>query len=165
MSIGGKFAEAFALKPIQTRARKLRAQAELKPKTCGVYFFESPRTGLVKIGRSKNLQKRIGGVQNTKGAPSTELAIWGVIECGEDKLVALEAAMHAAFTGYRVDGEWFALCGGAVLDAAIDAARRICGDDFAVRGLGSDEIPPEKPGWRDPAENDWKRKRRALRGY
>lgn len=153
----------FGLKPIMTTSRRRKAQRAAEKRMCGVYFFEASGSNLVKIGRSSNIERRIAEAIDTAGAPDAELSIWGVVECSKENLVPLERAMHRAFTGTRVAGEWFEARKDLVMHKAIEVAREVCGDNFNVRGLGTDATPAAKPNWRDPADNAAMMKKRAIR--
>jgi DNA-binding XRE family transcriptional regulator len=66
-----------------------------------VYVFKS-ELGLVKIGRSKNSQKRMRQVSNSSGLRLT-------MEHEKETACApaVEAAAHALLVGHRKCGEWF----------------------------------------------------------
>ena len=155
--------DGFALKPIMTAKRRRKQIADTKPKIAGVYFFEAHGTQLIKIGRSANVMNRIRGAVRTIGAPNAPISIWGIIECAPSLLPSLEKAMHNAFLGTRVQGEWFEARKDLALHKAIAIAKDVCGDCFSVRGLGDDVSQSREPNWRDPADNASKMRRRACR--
>lgn len=65
-----------------------------------LYFIEALQTGFIKIGRSKDPERRLS--QLSTGNPS-ELVILGKISGG----LELEAELHKIFTHLRKRGEWF----------------------------------------------------------
>ncbi len=65
------------------------------------YIIESKTSNLYKIGRTRNLQKRL---QMIKGSISYEnLVVYRTFDCD------VEYALHKHFAPYRVVGEWFKL--------------------------------------------------------
>lgn len=69
-----------------------------------VYFVDGNRDkpGLIKIGRSGELKKRIKGLRHMYGF-SLEPILWIFVN---DAYYA-ETVLHDKFAKYRVDGEWF----------------------------------------------------------
>jgi hypothetical protein len=65
-----------------------------------VYLIRSGSDGLVKIGFSKTVHKRLTKMQ--VGSPD-KLTVLRILDGGKE----LEAALHARFKSYRVRGEWF----------------------------------------------------------
>jgi hypothetical protein len=66
-----------------------------------VYFFQSAEGGAVKIGSTRNVQRRLREVQTGHQA---ELRILGVCRGG----TRFERELHDRFDAYRLHGEWFA---------------------------------------------------------
>lgn len=62
------------------------------------YLVLHPGTGLIKIGRTTDIRKRLAALQCGAGQP---LAVLGVIP-GD-----VERELHIRFAGLRVHGEWF----------------------------------------------------------
>lgn len=70
-----------------------------------VYFIQSGKKGAIKIGRTKNLAKRLERLQC--GNPF-ELRVLATIPCGsEEECIGLEARLHRFFRKSRIRGEWF----------------------------------------------------------
>jgi hypothetical protein len=65
-----------------------------------VYLIRSGSDGLVKIGFSETVHKRLTKMQ--VGSPD-KLTVLRILDGGKE----LEAALHARFKSYRVRGEWF----------------------------------------------------------
>ena len=66
-----------------------------------VYFLRSPRTGLIKIGRTRFLQSRLADLEHQY---QETLEVLGVLP---DALDSHEADLHRAFRRSRMQGEWF----------------------------------------------------------
>jgi hypothetical protein len=82
---------------------KLLSGAELPQGKGGVvYFIEAPATGLVKIGKTTDLQKRFAALSTQSPTPLRLLkAIPGYS--------SEERALHKRFREHRRHGEWFEL--------------------------------------------------------
>lgn len=65
-----------------------------------LYFIRSSG-GLVKIGITSNIQKRLANLQTSN---PERLHVWAFIPRGG---IALEKALHRKFINYRTSGEWF----------------------------------------------------------
>jgi Meiotically Up-regulated Gene 113 (MUG113) protein len=66
-----------------------------------VYFVQNERTGLIKIGTTKNVEHRIKQLCSEYKANATLLGfVWGRF--------TLEAELHRRFAAYCERGEWFA---------------------------------------------------------
>lgn len=72
-----------------------------KPKTSYVYFVEASNTGLVKIGRTNNIETRLSGL---RGGSPVPLILRALIET---KYASLEQSLHKQFADQREHGEWF----------------------------------------------------------
>lgn len=69
-----------------------------------VYFIQSD-AGLVKIGKTSNIKKRMSSLQ---GSSPVELKLLHTIPCESDEeAFLLEAALHVRFMASRQRGEWF----------------------------------------------------------
>lgn len=66
-----------------------------------VYFIRDDNSGLVKIGRSYNPEKRRKQLQSE--LHGHDLVILGTMECP----AYVEAELHYKFKDYRENGEWF----------------------------------------------------------
>lgn len=64
-----------------------------------IYFVHSEKTGLIKIGQSKNVFKRIKALRQK----DKSLCILGCVNGS----VLREAQLHEWFFKFNVDGEWF----------------------------------------------------------
>lgn len=71
---------------------------DYNPDNCSVYFVSAG--GLIKIGFSKNHERRIGELGRSGPLPLTTL---GIIPGGRNK----EKALHDRFAEHRKHGEWF----------------------------------------------------------
>ncbi|MBZ9600714.1 GIY-YIG nuclease family protein [Phyllobacterium chamaecytisi] len=67
-----------------------------------VYFAAFPKSGLIKIGISKNVEKRLRDLSKIKGEEAELLFDF-------PGMFPLEGWYHAVFHDWRVVGEWFAL--------------------------------------------------------
>lgn len=76
-----------------------------------VYFIRNKTTGLTKIGRTKELKRRLSEIKRAAlqcGVPFQEVEYIGIIFCcGENADV--ECYAHKLFNDYRRIGEWFEL--------------------------------------------------------
>ncbi len=130
----------FNLRPIVSAKRKRRTQTEWG----FVYFMENRATGLVKIGRTRSLERRVGDVDCAKGTTPGERAYLGWIKVSADRAAKLEAAMHKRFDQYRKDGEWFQIGGLDLLAVASEVSDREVSGDVEIVGLQ----PPAKESLR-----------------
>lgn len=71
-----------------------------------VYFIKNPSTGLVKIGKTIDVVKRLDQLSKEF---KTKLELIGTIE--SDDSIRLEKEIHTLFTSKRVEGEWFNITG------------------------------------------------------
>lgn len=78
----------------------------------GVYFLKSPSTGLIKIGRSRNMYARIDGLR--RGGPE-DLIVIAAFPVRDHR--GAEETFHRMFDFLRVRGEWFRISQEQVLDA------------------------------------------------
>lgn len=78
------------------------------------YIIQCEATGLVKIGRSKNVVERLRALQYVSPTPLSPLAF---LRGG-----LAEHKLHFAFSGHREHGEWFRLSDDALLDLIVCAA-------------------------------------------
>ena len=76
------------------------ASEQSQPASHKVYFVEAVSTGLVKIGWTSNLEKRLYALRRGN---AVELVLLKCIPGDR----AVEAALHRRFRAYRVRGEWF----------------------------------------------------------
>lgn len=87
-----------------------RAGVGVKPKrthqigpASGVYFLKSKVTGLVKIGCSTNVHRRVHEIRAYAGDQDLEFS--GFIWASQPRV--LEASIHRELQGFREHGEWF----------------------------------------------------------
>lgn len=86
------------------KGRKLiAARREKAPRVTNIYFLRAKATGLIKIGRSENVSRRVAKLQTGSSEP---LELIGSIRDSSGGL--LETAIHRDFAAARVRGEWFA---------------------------------------------------------
>lgn len=76
----------------------------------GVYFIEAVGTGLVKIGFSRNVKRRMEYLRTTCPHELRPLLLL------TDGSPALEAELHRQFAHCRVRGEWFRVEDPALLE-------------------------------------------------
>ena len=68
-------------------------------------YFISDRCGHIKIGRTKDVGKRLEALQIAHALP---LRLIAYICCGtSDDAIELEKILHSRFYLYRLNGEWF----------------------------------------------------------
>lgn len=100
----------------------------------------------VKIGISKNIERRIGQLQT--GSPH-KLKLMGYIEANNDK--KLEKTLHKKYSNHRGIGEWFCLNACAVLDELCIKSTRsyitVSDDPFEICSHDSDGIPEFVGAW------------------
>lgn len=84
-----------------------RARAELARRASGyvvgsetIYFIRMGEDGPIKIGRTRDVQERLAGLQT---ANPYKLSILATIVAP----TILELQIHAYFNEYRLEGEWF----------------------------------------------------------
>lgn len=78
-----------------------------------VYLIRAGENGPVKIGHARNPERRMAGFQTGHYERLSLLRTW---PGGQPE----EAALHRAFSEYRLNGEWFRFCP-AMLDADVKA--------------------------------------------
>jgi hypothetical protein len=83
---------------IKEHQKRTRDFARVPPIAC-VYFLRDAE-GLIKIGWTKNLRKRVAALQVTSSSP---LRLIGVVGGGRNT----EQWLHARLGEHRVRGEWF----------------------------------------------------------
>lgn len=95
-----------ALKILEERRVRVVRRARVRPAVeyhC-VYFLRSSASGLIKIGHSRNINKRLANLR-TGSHESLEL----ICQIPTGRAVKLEKFLHAYFDSRRVRGEWFEL--------------------------------------------------------
>lgn len=103
-----------------------------------VYFVVDPSHELTKVGKSKDIPKRMVALQT--GNP-TALELMGWLDVHDD--YALERALHLKFANKRKRGEWFQLSVDDVL-AELQRHRGFIpknADAFEIVGYDKDGIP------------------------
>lgn len=70
-----------------------------------IYLIQNKETGHFKIGRTKNINKRIKQLQT---GSSGELVLVDKFE--SDFASKLESYLHTIYSCYNTNGEWFDLC-------------------------------------------------------
>ena len=104
----------------------------LMPVASYLYFLYAERSGLVKIGRTKEPGKRISSLRTMSAEP---LKCLGVIRCHFDH----EQMLHAALHEHRSHGEWFKMTNllADLIDKALDDGIRPI-HEFIVERLDPD---------------------------
>ena len=154
----------YDLKPIQSAKRRRLAKADGGYGAI-VYFIESGKTGLTKIGRTRRAVQRIDCIARDNLAAQDEMRYHGYIKVTPPVDVSLEYALHCRFRDLRAHGEWFDLSGENVLDAAISVCRAVIGSDFEVFGLSSDETKVQHDSFKPtPMESRMLPRRSLLKG-
>lgn len=70
---------------------------------CFVYFVGDGR--LVKVGKAKDIKRRLGSMQT---ASAVKLTVLALIPCADEaSALNAEQILHSRFSNYRVSGEWF----------------------------------------------------------
>lgn len=69
----------------------------------GVYYVQGELTGLIKIGLSNNVQKRLNNIQ---GSPPDRIRVLAIDWRNADR-GHVEAELHQRFRASRAHGEWF----------------------------------------------------------
>jgi hypothetical protein len=77
-----------------------------QPVAPGIYFLRSRTTGLVKIGMSRNLPKRIEGLKRILPDKIDVLALLPAADCA-----GAENSIHRFLSDNRSHGEWFRATG------------------------------------------------------
>ncbi|WP_163836928.1 GIY-YIG nuclease family protein [Spartinivicinus ruber] len=85
-----------------------KARSKVKPKSerslpkgvSYIYFVQAGEDGLIKIGRTKDVQARMCSLNS---ASPVELKLLGVFKAKD----YMEKILHEEFAKYRVKGEWF----------------------------------------------------------
>lgn len=72
-----------------------------------VYFIRADESGLIKIGRARDVRKRFSALQT---GSAERLTLLGVIRDRDAEW--LERWLHSEFAHARVRGEWFSMCSG-----------------------------------------------------
>jgi hypothetical protein len=107
-----------------------------------LYVVLNPKTKLVKIGVTENLDRRLGQLENSTGVDITILA-WA--QCKQAK--ELESLLHKTFTDFRKKGEWFELFQSEM--SFLSSFWKIYFSNYSESGFTSwDEINnPSKDAW------------------
>lgn len=132
---GKDLGAVFDIKPIPSRKRNRAAKADAP---CHVYLMENRATGMVKVGYTLDLAKRIVQVTETSGTQPGERAYWGWVTVDRAYASKLEAALHREWAEARGDGEWFDLRGRPVMADVHRVAGAVCASSFKVFGLSED---------------------------
>ena len=98
-----------------------------------VYAIES-RDGLVKIGRSKNPNRRVRSIQTISGNSSSAFNIFGEFQ----NCHLVESDLHEKFRLSNVDGEWFRVSIDEVADAVRVINPKMANDSQYLSGKDSD---------------------------
>lgn len=69
-----------------------------------VYFIKNPEAGLVKIGRTRNIDTRI---HQLEWEYKSKLSL--IKKIPTDNAVLLEKEMHERYSDFHIEGEWFEL--------------------------------------------------------
>lgn len=80
--------------------KKLRTHLRRAETSASVYFIQQGTDGPVKIGATRNIEKRIKTLQTGSHIPLTVL---GVVPGGFE----LESDLHQELMDYQLEGEWF----------------------------------------------------------
>ncbi len=131
-----------------------------KGKGCGVvYFIVNKRTGLVKIGKSTNVKKRIKQLESCAtqlGMPAQTLYCAIMIYAPYEKRYSeLEKELHRRYAKHRKLGEWFKLDLNAVKeDLFNDYSTPLSINDMLIYMDTPDILDLPLPKIRDCSEND-----------
>ena len=74
----------------------------------GVYLIRNKQNGLLKIGRTNNIERRYGEIIKSFefcGMSASDIILEKFIECSEE--VRLERELHKELENYNVQNEWF----------------------------------------------------------
>ncbi|QKS15727.1 GIY-YIG nuclease family protein [Curtobacterium sp. Csp2] len=80
---------------LKLHARRMRTEMPVQ-----VYFLQEQQNGYIKIGATRNFDKRLKTLQTGSAKP---LVILGVV----DGSFALEADIHRELMDHQLEGEWF----------------------------------------------------------
>ena len=96
-----------------------------------VYFIRNTETGYVKIGKTKDIQKRIKDIERTfhfLGQNKNELVLEAIVLCPlYVNSKKLEKYFHNYFESYHINGEWYDVSFDEICDSIII--------DFDVNGV------------------------------
>ena len=98
----GEAAPARAV-PAVPKKEKPKKKREVKP-SC-VYFVRNLSNGLIKIGRTTCISKRIKTLQTAVG--DGKLIVENVVSTSQIRAKTLEKNLHVLFADLRKGGEWF----------------------------------------------------------
>jgi predicted GIY-YIG superfamily endonuclease len=76
-----------------------------KKQICFVYFILNEDSNAIKIGKAKDVNKRLKTLQTS--SPAELKLIKSVQTAGEAKALELEKSLHEEFQVIRLNGEWF----------------------------------------------------------
>lgn len=130
--------DAFAIPKIMTQRRKRQEAAKARVAHC-VYFIELQSGGLIKIGRTKCLSRRMSDIASSLGLNQDDVRVVGYIGLSQGNSVLLETALHRHFGKRRVEGEWFNIRDKNLLHEVIAVADVSIGKDYSIKGLAHDE--------------------------
>jgi hypothetical protein len=134
--------DAFALPPTIPQKKRRRVSSTAEKSYC-VYFMEILAGGLVKIGRSGNVAKRMTEVAGGLGLTQDDVKLAGRVNVSREHSVMLETALHRHFKERRVDGEWFDIYDKNLMHEVISVADRTIGSSYSIQGLAHDETYDE----------------------
>jgi hypothetical protein len=146
-------AELAAFQPRPYTEREMRVHHTPRTDSRDVYFVQAGPAGLIKIGVSADVERRLAGLRTHSPVPLSLLGVWpSAGKSGEQQL-------HARFAAHRLHGEWFQ----PSPDLLAHIAEVASGDPLS--GPQSGELPPPKGtgtpvDWR--ARIDRQRQRRQV---
>lgn len=73
-----------------------------------IYFIKNNETGYIKIGKTKDLHRRIADIDSLcKNHIGGETSLKRVVLCSESELAKAENDLHKHYDKYKIRGEWY----------------------------------------------------------
>jgi len=110
---------------------KYKTQMANRPRNGFIYLIESRCKNLLKIGRSVRPEHRIAEISSISGGVGRIYTSQFVLDA-----TAIESALHKAYSGLRIKGEWFAMD----FDEAKNVVSDLCGKFETTKGSEDDRI-------------------------
>ena len=113
----------------------------------GVYLIRNKQNGLLKIGRTNNIERRYGEIiKNFEfcGMSASNIILEKFIECSEE--VRLERELHKELENYNVQNEWFDIKDYDIVEEALisiierDFMGKMTSNDLEIEGNSKNDL-------------------------
>lgn len=113
----------------------------------GVYLIRNKQNGLLKIGRTNNIERRYGEIIKSFefcGMSASNIILEKFIECSEE--VRLERELHKELENYNVQNEWFDIKDYDIVEEALisiierDFMGKMTSNDLEIEGNSKNDL-------------------------